>query len=632
MTDVRQRTFPLWGKALFLFVAFLVASEMGNLLSVQRTFSTFWPPAGLFLALLLVSDRRDWPILILAAVAANLSSDLLNGRTLLMAGGFATANTLEAVTGATLVGRLTGYRPRLDSLRQVLAFAAIGALLAPIVGAAVGTVAVMLTVPGAVWQTTWATWWVGDVLGIVLVGSVVLTAVGWWDDYCDSGRRPAWRRLRPPAYALAVAVPFSVIAYAVFAPSGGATSWKFVLTPGYLTAGIVGGPLGAALGLFVIAMGALSGMVGGARVTGLAASGLAVSVFQAQAFFVVGGIATLALAGVIAENRRNAASAEESAEQFRQLFDTMREGVAYCRMLYDESGRPDDWVYLQVNQAFGSLTGLQDVVGRHVWEVLPDLESTNPELFEIYGAVALTGTPALFESAVVPLERTLRVSVTSPASGDFVAVFEDVTGRVTQERALGESNRRLEKMVHDVAEAMGSVVEARDPYTQGHEVRVADLARRIAEEMGLPEDALKEIGMAGLLHDIGKLRIPAEILTKPGVLSAAEFALIKEHPEQGHEILVHIDFGWPIADIVVQHHERMDGSGYPAGLMGPAISMPARILAVADVVEAMASHRPYRPAVGLEQAINEIATHPEWYDSEVVAACIRIYDRGETGL
>jgi putative nucleotidyltransferase with HDIG domain len=150
--------------------------------------------------------------------------------------------------------------------------------------------------------------------------------------------------------------------------------------------------------------------------------------------------------------------------------------------------------------------------------------------------------------------------------------------------------------------------------------------------MGLPEDTLNGISMAGLLHDIGKLRVPAEILTKPGQLSDAEFALIHEHPVQGFEILSHIDFPWPIAEIVYQHHERMDGSGYPRQLSGDEILVPARILAVADVVEAMASHRPYRPALGLDKAMDEITTHPESFDAKVVAACVALYERREIGL
>jgi putative nucleotidyltransferase with HDIG domain len=399
-----------------------------------------------------------------------------------------------------------------------------------------------------------------------------------------------------------------------------------------VTCAITGGPLGAALGLLVIALGGLVGMVSGAPNVALVGSTYATSVLQAQAFFVVGGVTCLCLSGVIAENRVNAASARQSAERFRLLYDTMREGVSYCRMILDRDGRPVDWVYLQVNPAFERITGMHDVVGRHVWELLPDLGESNRDLFEVYGRTAATGEPALVETRDRVPGRTLRISVTSPARGDFAAVMEDVTDRVAGEKLLAESNTRLEKMVYDVAAAMGSVVEARDPYTQGHELRVADLARRIAAEMGLSEDELDGISMAGLLHDIGKLRIPAEILTKPGVLSPAEFSLIKEHPRSGYEILNHIEFPWPVAETVLRHHERLDGSGYPDGLRDGDIPLLARVLAVADVVEAMSSHRPYRPIVGLPQAIEEISSNLQRYDAGVVQACVRLYERGEVGL
>ena len=188
--------------------------------------------------------------------------------------------------------------------------------------------------------------------------------------------------------------------------------------------------------------------------------------------------------------------------------------------------------------------------------------------------------------------------------------------------ALVSSNSALEHMVHDVAKTMGRVVEQRDPYTQGHEQRVAALAVRLARNMGLSDDEVDGIEMAGLLHDVGKLRVPAEILTKPGRLSAAEFALIKEHSQAGYDILEGIAFPWRIADAVLQHHERMDGSGYPHGLAGDAILTAARVLAVADAVEAMAYDRPYRPALGLDAAAKEIATHPELFDPAVARPAV----------
>jgi PAS domain S-box-containing protein/putative nucleotidyltransferase with HDIG domain len=226
-------------------------------------------------------------------------------------------------------------------------------------------------------------------------------------------------------------------------------------------------------------------------------------------------------------------------------------------------------------------------------------------------------------------------SVTRDEAGTPLSLFgiiQDVTERRQAEADLEESAARLERMVYDVAETMGRIVEARDPYTQGHQQRVASLGKKIALKMGLPQGAADEVEMAGLLHDVGKLRVPTEILTKPGHLSPIEFALVKDHPAQGHEILKAIAFPWAVADIALQHHERMDGSGYPLGLVGDQILLAARILAVADVVEAMASHRPYRPALGEDAAIEEIVSHPEYYDADVVAACVALHAAGGLGL
>ena len=155
------------------------------------------------------------------------------------------------------------------------------------------------------------------------------------------------------------------------------------------------------------------------------------------------------------------------------------------------------------------------------------------------------------------------------------------------------------------------------------------LAYAISREMGLPNDQIQRVRIAGLLHDLGKIFIPTEILSKPGQLSEVEFAIIKSHPQAGYEILKNIEFPWPIADIVIQHHERMNGSGYPAGLKDEEIVMEARILTVADVVEAMSSHRPYRPALGLDKALKEIVNNKGvFYDANVVEACMRVFNGG----
>jgi putative nucleotidyltransferase with HDIG domain len=197
---------------------------------------------------------------------------------------------------------------------------------------------------------------------------------------------------------------------------------------------------------------------------------------------------------------------------------------------------------------------------------------------------------------------------------------------------LRESNVQLTEMVYEVAEAMGRVVEARDPYTQGHQERVARVAKSIAEEMGLPREEIDGVEMAGLVHDIGKMCVPAEILSRPGTLSPVEMNLIRQHPQSSYDILKGIAFPWPVAEIALQHQERMDGSGYPRGLKGVDTLLASRILAVADVVEAMSSHRPYRPALGLDLAIQELTKHPGLYDPLVTASCKRLYEAGKLDL
>jgi HD-GYP domain-containing protein (c-di-GMP phosphodiesterase class II) len=203
---------------------------------------------------------------------------------------------------------------------------------------------------------------------------------------------------------------------------------------------------------------------------------------------------------------------------------------------------------------------------------------------------------------------------------DEVKVLEEMSGDLAfgiltlrMKAAHREQEQRLQKNM-------------RDPYTSGHQARVADIAKEIARQMGLPEEQMQAIHLAGLVHDLGKIRIPAEILSKPSRLNEVEYKLIKMHPQAGYDILKGVDFSWPIAGMVLQHHERMDGSGYPQGLKGDEILPGARILIVADVVEAMSSHRPYRPGLGIDTALAEIVrgrgTH---YDPQVVDACVALF-------
>jgi PAS domain S-box-containing protein len=198
--------------------------------------------------------------------------------------------------------------------------------------------------------------------------------------------------------------------------------------------------------------------------------------------------------------------------------------------------------------------------------------------------------------------------------------------RLRVEKQLQDTLDSLRKAVGATIQVMVSAVETRDPYTSGHQIRSADLARAIATEMGLPPAKIEGIRMAGSIHDIGKLSIPAEILSKPTKLSEIEFSLIKEHANRGYEILKDVESPWPLAEIVYQHHERIDGSGYPRNLKGEEILIEARILTVADVVEAMASHRPYRAGLGIDAALKEIEKNRGIiYDKSVADACMRLF-------
>ena len=201
----------------------------------------------------------------------------------------------------------------------------------------------------------------------------------------------------------------------------------------------------------------------------------------------------------------------------------------------------------------------------------------------------------------------------------------------TAQDELQQSSDRLRKTMGGIIQAMSLTIEKRDPYTAGHQRRVTKLCRAIAATMGFSWERIQGFRMAAAIHDLGKIHVPAEILSKPGRLTDNEFGIIKTHPQIGFDILKVIEFSWPIAQIVYQHHERMDGSGYPQGLSGEDILPEARILAVADVVEAMSSHRPYRPALGLEKATAEIRQQSGiLYDADVVDACLKALAENKT--
>ncbi|HZW25014.1 MAG TPA: HD domain-containing phosphohydrolase [Gallionella sp.] len=202
--------------------------------------------------------------------------------------------------------------------------------------------------------------------------------------------------------------------------------------------------------------------------------------------------------------------------------------------------------------------------------------------------------------------------------------LEDMIAERTQ--SLRESETRLKSVLLESIQAIAATVEMRDPYTAGHQRMVAEIAAAIAHELGLPEGRIEALRLASVVHDVGKVKVPSEILSKPGKLSEIEYTLIKQHPQDGWDILKEIAFPWPIAQFVLQHHERLDGSGYPFGLRGNDILLEARIICVADVIEAMASHRLYRAGLGIKAALAEIAgKRGILYDPDVADAAIRIF-------
>ena len=267
----------------------------------------------------------------------------------------------------------------------------------------------------------------------------------------------------------------------------------------------------------------------------------------------------------------------------------------------------------------------------------------NPAAESIFGTRAAHFVGQTFEHLIIPEKPTelditigdgksviaeMRVMDTEWAGEKaYLASLRDITDRKRMQLRLQVSLDNLKEVMDGTIRAMALAVEMRDPYTSGHQHRVAQLARAIAEEISLPADSTEGVYWAASIHDIGKISLPAEILSKPVALTEIERKMIQAHSKVGYDILNGIDFSWPIARIVLQHHERLDGRGYPHGLGGNEILMEARIVGVADVVETMASHRPYRPSIGLDKALDEIFKNKgRLYDENVVNACLTLFN------
>ena len=293
------------------------------------------------------------------------------------------------------------------------------------------------------------------------------------------------------------------------------------------------------------------------------------------------------------------------------IFIINRDGVIldyYAEKKEDLYAQPIEFLNKKVTEVLPS-----DVAER-VMKAVQEVFSTR-ELVEFGYSLNIRGKVRQWDARIVKLNKN-----------EVLAVVRDVTQLKKMAKKLRESYERLRKSLQQFIKAMAKIVETRDPYTAGHQERVAELAVAIAKEMRLSEGKIEAIQMAGLLHDMGKIAIPAEILTKPAKLSELEFTLVKTHPQVAYKVLREIDFPWPVAEIIYQHHERWDGSGYPKGLKDDEILLEAKILAVADVVEAMCSHRPYRPAYSIEEALEELTRNKgKLYDPEVVEACIKLF-------
>lgn len=334
-----------------------------------------------------------------------------------------------------------------------------------------------------------------------------------------------------------------------------------------------------------------------------------------------------AMIGILTDiTERNLAehALRESEERYRLLVELSPNGVA----IHSEGK------LVFINSAGARLLGAEspdELLGKPVMDIV------DPEYREMVGErfrqMVRSGTGApLAEEKFIKLDGTpIDVEVASmpftyQGKQAFQVIVHDISKRLQTTRELQESLDKLKRSMEGTINSMALVVETRDVYTAGHQQRVSKLASSIAKEMGLGPEQVEGVRIAGLLHDIGKISVPAEILSKPSSINQGEYNLVKIHPAASYEILKEIEFTQPIADIVLQHHERINGSGYPSGLSSDQIMVEAKILAVADVIEAMSARRPYRSPLGIDAALAEISDNKGiLYDSEVVDACLRMF-------
>ena len=319
-------------------------------------------------------------------------------------------------------------------------------------------------------------------------------------------------------------------------------------------------------------------------------------------------------------------SVRESEEKYRSIFENALEGI--CQVTPEGQ-------FITVNPAMARIYGYDspEEMMKSVTDIRKQLYAFPEERTAYVSKLKEYGKVNNFEHQGYKKDgsiiwTSLSSQVVEAASGEvfFEAMVEDITARRQAEEDLKETMEKLRKSLVGTIQAMSLIVEVRDPYTAGHQKSVSNLARVIAQEMALPDHVVDAVRMAGIIHDIGKISVPAEILSKPTKLTDIEFNLIKVHSQAGYDVLKDVGLPYPVAEIVLQHHERLDGSGYPQGLKNGEILLEAQIIAVADVVEAIASHRPYRPGRGIDAALDEIEKSKGiLYDAGVVDACIKLF-------
>jgi PAS domain S-box-containing protein/putative nucleotidyltransferase with HDIG domain len=322
--------------------------------------------------------------------------------------------------------------------------------------------------------------------------------------------------------------------------------------------------------------------------------------------------------------------AEQAFLEEKLFSDTVIDSMPGVFYVFDEETRLVRW-----NRSFAEISGYyaEEISRLHALDVIAEADRgyITDRIGEVFSKGSATAEANLLTKSgnSIPYFFTgLRAVIGGKTY--LVGMAIDIAERKRAEEQIRQSLEKFSSALMETVNALAATVESRDPYTAGHQQRVARLACAIARRMGLPDSQLEEIRVAAIVHDIGKINIPVEILNKPGHLTDSEMNIIKEHPKVAYEILKKIPFPWPVAQIALQHHERINGSGYPAGLKGEEMLLEAKIIAVADVVEAMSTHRPFRPAKGIEEAGKEILQGKGvLYDPAVVEACLQLFETGE---